>query len=107
MKKLLLGFVLVIFVFNFSLAQNNKEYLKKNVRIYYNNINQELITKTFFNNNHNIFIEVYNITGSFIKKFEFNTNTQVFSNQLILKQGIYIFKVFDNETYYTKRVIVK
>ncbi len=107
MRRLILSITLIIFITNFLQAQNEKEYLKRNVRIYYNTINQELITKTFFISNHNIFIEVYNVTGNFIKRFEFDTDTQVLSNQLLLKQGIYILKVFDKETYYTKRIIVK
>ena len=107
MKKLYLIIVFIIFFIGFSNAQQNKDYLKNKVRINYNTINHELITKSYFISDHNIFIEVYNITGNFIKRFKYSTNTQIFSDFLFLKQGIYIIKVFDNKTYYTKRIIVK
>ncbi len=107
MKKVVLSFVIIIF-FVFSVkGQHDKDYLKRNVRVIYNAINQELVTKSFFVTKHNIYIDVYNITGSFIKRFYYNADTQVFSNQLVLKQGIYIIKVFDKNIYYTKRIIIK
>lgn len=107
MKKLIFSTTILLFLFNFSHSQTSKDFLEKNVRLNYSSINQELIIKTYFNVEHSFYIEVYNITGKFVKRFNIKTDTKVLSNQLFLKQGIYIFKIFDKNSYCTKRIIIK
>ena len=107
-KTLFILFVLFSFsAFSQQTNFSNIDNIKK-VKVYINYTTNSIVALTDFNEIKDVNIDVFNITGNFVKRYKIQgalKGEYYIPNNL--KTGMYIFKINYDKVVFTKRFIVK
>jgi hypothetical protein len=91
-----------------STFASNLNQLNEPLNLYYDALNNKFVIDNNTKQNHNFYIGIYNITGSPIKQFQFETlNGKSSEIPIELSAGIYIITLTDKSFSYTKKIIIR